>query len=227
VNVSIHALCAFFLFLTVKVLHRTPIGGRGTSDAYAVSLMAAFLWAANPIQTQAVTYIVQRMAALAGLFYIFGLYCFIRGRLGGMTRRRYVWWCGCLVSFLLGVASKENAVLLPLAWVLVEMIFFQKGRPQRLTLRGRLWPVVLAVSAISITGVFFLTRGNTLSLLNYDSRYFSLWERLMTEPRFSCFISASFSTPCRLGFRSNTTSPCRPPSFIRGQRCRAWWRLSC
>jgi tetratricopeptide (TPR) repeat protein len=182
-NISIHSLCAFFLFLTVRALHRTPRGGSGRSNPYAVSLIAALIWAANPIQTQAVTYIVQRMAALAGLFYIVGLYCFIQGRLSGTTRRRYVWWCGCLVGFLLGVASKENAVLLPLAMALAELVFFQHDRPQRPTRR---WLLVLAVSAVSViglTGVFFLTKGDTLSLFNYDSRNFTLWERLLTQPR--------------------------------------------
>jgi len=183
VNITIHALCAVFLFLTVRALHRTPRGGSGTFDPHAVSLIAAFFWAANPIQTQAVTYIVQRMAVLAGLFYIFGLYCYIQGRLGGTTRRRYGWWCGCLVSFLMGVASKENAVLLPLALVLTEMVFFQHGRPPRQTLRWLLWIGIPAVSVISITGVFFFTRGDALSLLNYDSRNFTLWERLLTQPR--------------------------------------------
>ena len=183
VNISIHALCAFFLFLTVRAMHRTPRGGSGTSDPVAVSLSAAFFWAANPIQTQAVTYIVQRMAALAGLFYIIGLYCFIQGRLGGTARRQFLWWCGCLVSFLLGVASKENAVLLPLAWVLTEMVFFQQGRPQDSSRRWLLRLCVTAVSVIGITSVFCFTNGDTLSLLNYDARYFTLWERLMTQPR--------------------------------------------
>ena len=32
-NISIHALCAFFLFLTVRALHRTPRGGRGGLDS--------------------------------------------------------------------------------------------------------------------------------------------------------------------------------------------------
>jgi tetratricopeptide (TPR) repeat protein len=183
VNISIHALCACFLFLTVRALHSTPRGGSGRSNPYALSLIAALLWAANPVQTQAVTYIVQRMAALAGLFYIVGLYCFIQGRLSGMTLRRCAWWCGCLASFLLGVASKENAVLLPLAAALVEMVFFQHEPPQRL---ARSWLMVFAVSAVSVIGLmgaFFFTQGEALSYVNYDSRYFTLWERLLTQPR--------------------------------------------
>jgi protein O-mannosyl-transferase len=182
-NIYIHGLCAFFLFLTVRVLHLTPRGGSGKSNSYLVSLIAAFIWAANPIQTQAVTYIVQRMAALAGLFYIVGLYCFIRGRLSATTHKRYLWWSGCLVSFLLGIASKENAVLLPLSLALAEMVFFQHERLQPPPRRWMLGLGVSAVSVIGLTGVFLFTNGNTLSLFNYGSRYFTLWERLLTQPR--------------------------------------------
>lgn len=194
-NISIHALSAFFLFLTVQALHRTPRGGSGGSSPYAVSLIAAFIWAANPIQTQAVTYIVQRMAALAGLFYIMSLYCFIQSRLSGTALRRCVWGSGCFISFLLGVASKENAVLLPLAWVLTEMVFFQHERPQRSTQRWLLGLAVSAVSVIGLTGVFLLTNGSPLSLFNYDSRYFTLWERLLTQPRVLLFYLSQLFYP--------------------------------
>jgi tetratricopeptide (TPR) repeat protein len=219
VNITIHALSAVFLFLTIRALHRTPRGGSGTSDPYAVSFLAAFFWAAHPIQTQAVTYIVQRMAALAGLFYIFGLYCFIQGRIGSAKRRRYGWWGGCLVSFLLGVASKENAVLLPLAWVLTEMVFFQHGRRQRPAARWLLGLGVTAVSVIGITSVFFFAKGDTLSFLNYDSRYFTLWERLLTQPRvLLLYLSQLFyPVPSRLSIEHDivlSTSAFQPWSTL-------------
>lgn len=218
-NISIHALCAFFLFLTVKILHRTPQGGSERSNPYAVSLIAAFIWAANPVQTQAVTYIVQRMAALAGLFYVVSLYCFIQGRLSGMTRRRCAWWCGSLASFILGVASKENAVLLPLALALVEMVFFRNERPQR---PARRWLLVLAVTAVSVIGLiglFFFTQGDTLSYLNYDSRYFTLWERLLTQSRvLMLYLSQLFyPVPFRLSIEHDialSTSAFHPWSTL-------------
>lgn len=218
-NIFIHTLCAFFLFLTIRVLHRTPRGGRRRSDPYFLSLIATFIWAANPVQTQAVTYVVQRMAALAGLFYIVGLYCYIQGRLSTTTCRRYAWGGGCLAGFLLGVASKENAVLLPLALALAEMVFFQHDRPQR---ASRSWLPVLAVSAVSViglTGVFFFTKGDPLSLLNYDSRYFSPWERLLTQPRvLMLYLSQLFyPVPLRLSIEHDialSTSVLHPWSTL-------------
>ena len=34
----------------------------------------------HPLQTEAVTYIIQRMESLMGLFYLLTLYCFMRSR---------------------------------------------------------------------------------------------------------------------------------------------------
>jgi hypothetical protein len=49
--------------------------GDGVWLAFAVAL----LWTLHPLQTEAVTYIVQRVESLMGLFYLLTLYCFIRG----------------------------------------------------------------------------------------------------------------------------------------------------
>ncbi len=199
VNLCIHALCAFLIFLCVSALHRAPRGGAGRRDAVAVSLMAAAFWAANPLQTQAVTYIVQRMAALAGFFYLLGLYGFIRGRLSTSWERRALWWSGCAGAFLLGVASKENAVLLPFALLLTELIFFREG-PLDKTLRRRLAVLVPAVAVITLAGVSLITKGNPFSLLNYEFRPFSLEERLLTQPRVLVFYLSQlfFPAPARL-----------------------------
>jgi tetratricopeptide (TPR) repeat protein len=159
------------------------------------------------------------MAALAGLFYVVSLYCFIQGRLSGMTRRRCAWWCGSLASFILGVASKENAVLLPLALALVEMVFFRNERPQH---SARRWLLVLAVTAVSVIGLiglFFFTQGDTLSYLNYDSRYFTLWERLLTQPRvLMLYLSQLFyPVPFRLSIEHDialSTSAFHPWSTL-------------
>jgi hypothetical protein len=81
VNVGIHLLTAFFLFITILSLYRTPgMQKRPEGEAYFVGLLAVVLWAVNPIQTQAVTYIVQRMASMAAMFYVLGLFCYLTAR---------------------------------------------------------------------------------------------------------------------------------------------------
>src|SRR3990172_6360982 len=66
VNIFIHCLTAFVLFLTIRVLLAAPsVKGKYAGRENSIALLAATLWAVNPIQTQAVVYIVQRMASLA------------------------------------------------------------------------------------------------------------------------------------------------------------------
>ena len=47
--------------------------------AAPVAFAAALLWTVHPLNTQAVTYIVQRTESLASLFYLLTLYCTLRG----------------------------------------------------------------------------------------------------------------------------------------------------
>ena len=57
------------LFLTILALFESPaLRGKYKGSEYFIALLSAVLWAVNPIQTQAVTYIVQRMASMAAMF---------------------------------------------------------------------------------------------------------------------------------------------------------------
>ena len=126
VNILIHLLTAFLIFLSMGCLLETPVlRGKYTESTYFISLLTAVLWAANPIQVQAVTYIVQRMTVLAGLFCIAGIFCYLKARLTAKRRHRTYFLIATTVFWLLGMASKENAVILPLILVLLEIIFFK------------------------------------------------------------------------------------------------------
>ena len=183
VNISLHVLTAFFLFLAVLQLLRSPnLAARYFHQRYFIALLAAVFWAVNPIQTQAVTYIVQRMAVLSTLFYILTLYLYVKGRLSKNQVPKILLFTGCAVSFLGGLASKENAATLPLALLLVEFLFFQDlGRKRS---RQIFWgTAVLTILVILGLGLLLFFKGNPLNVLNYHHRYFSPLERLLTEPR--------------------------------------------
>ena len=140
VNISIHLITAFILFLTMLRLFSTPnLQGKYTGSEYFIALLAATLWAINPIQTQAVTYIVQRMASMAAMFYILSIYFYLRGRLSALPKDRIRLYLFCGISFLLAIGSKENALTLPLALIVLEIIFFQdvtRPRARRFLLWG-------------------------------------------------------------------------------------------
>ena len=120
VNIMVHFIVALLLYLTIRALFDSPrLKGRYVGRRHVIALLTAVIWAAHPIQTQAVTYIVQRMASLAALFYVLGIYLFLKGRLSGNLKRQYIYYLACLVSWLAACLSKENAFLLPLSLLLV------------------------------------------------------------------------------------------------------------
>jgi len=201
VNVGIHLSTTFFLFITILSLYRTPgLQKRPHGEACFVALLAAVLWAVNPIQTQAVTYIVQRMASMAAMFYIIGLFCYLTARQSNRKIRQAAYFSGAAGAFFCALASKENAITFPLALLLLEIIFFQDFTERK---NKRIWLGVFAVATLALmaAGTLFLLGGEPLKILNgYKSRPFTLWQRLMTEPRVLCvYLSQLFyPVPTRL-----------------------------
>ena len=90
-----------------------------------IGLGAALIFVSHPLQTQAVTYLAQRVAVLATTFYLGALLCYAGSRLSG---KRITAAGLLLISLLLamaGVLTKENAVTIPLAILLFEVTFFR------------------------------------------------------------------------------------------------------
>jgi tetratricopeptide (TPR) repeat protein len=196
VNVTIHFLTAFLLYLTALALLKTPnITKRFSGNEQFIALLAAVLWAMNPVQTQAVDYIVQRMTALATLFYLLSIYLYIKARMGRSPVFRGTILAGCIVSYMLAMGSKENAAILPLGLLLVDIIFFQN--PDRSQSDKRLFGYAVASGiCVFLTAVLFFLKGDLFSFLDgYTDRPFSLAQRLLTEPRILIFYLSQLFFP--------------------------------
>ena len=194
VNVSLHLLTAFILYLTILLLFRTPLLAPRFTDreGFFVALLGAALWAVNPIHTQAVTYIVQRMAQMAALFYIAGLFFYLKARLVADARGR---WYGAAAGlmFLAAVGSKENAIVFPAALLLLEAIFFNTSSS------GKKWrPWVWGVVSVGagVAGLVVFAGGDPLFFLGgYQGRPFTFSERVLTEPRIVLFYLSQIFYP--------------------------------
>ncbi len=185
VNVSIHLINAIFLYLSISALLQTPaIDNKTKENAYFVALFASAFWAINPIHVNTVTYIVQRMAAMAAMFYISGIYFYLKGKLEPVKLKKGLFFTACFLSFLLGMGSKENAVLMPISIILIEFIFFKRIESVAQKKHFIIATAVVSISIGLLGALVFLKNSNPLSFLSwYDKRPFTLIERLMTEPR--------------------------------------------
>jgi len=184
VNFTIHYLAAIFLFLLLYntlQLPRWQIRFKHTD--FAIALFSTLFWAVHPIQVAAVTYIVQRMASMAGMFYVMGMYFYLKGRTSAETQKRigfFVLSFGCTAC---AIASKENAFMLPISILLYEALLLQgfSGRKIKPLFKIFLFALFCVLAVILIFS-------NRLSILgSYANRPFTIYERLLTEPRVIVF----------------------------------------
>jgi tetratricopeptide (TPR) repeat protein len=120
-NLLVHMLSGLVLFGVVRrTLQRPVLQARFGRDAWWLALAVALLWTLHPLQTEAVTYIIQRVESLAGLFYLLTLYGFIRA---AESPRPLGWQLGTIGACLLGMATKEVMATAPLLVLLYDRTF--------------------------------------------------------------------------------------------------------
>ena len=128
VNLIIHlaaSLCVFwFLVLTFKTpaLKKEKIAG----SAPFFALFAALIFVSHPVQTEGVTYIVQRAVSLATFFYMATLCFYAKARLleeGGEAASSY-WYQASWILALASMFTKEMTITLPFMVLIYERFFF-------------------------------------------------------------------------------------------------------
>lgn len=184
VNVALHALAAFMAYILLSMVLNAP----GTSERFrsrrrTIAFCAAFLWMLSPVQTQSVSYIVQRMNILAALFYLSAFAAYIKARTSPRPGFRAAWFALCGLCALLGAGSKENAAMLPFFLLLYEWFFFRDLDPAWLKRRGILYFLAATVFLLAV-GLVAMGFHPAKSLSGpYQVRDFSMAERLFTQAR--------------------------------------------
>lgn len=177
-NLVIHLLNGVFVFLFVRLAMRAA--GK-PSPADMTAAFVAVVWLLHPIHVSTVLYTVQRMTLLSGTSLLIGLTCYVQGRLNiADGRPGRLWMLAAAPLALLGFLAKENAALMPLLLLVLEVTLLYRlssGSERRLLGLVRLTyiaaPIALAVA-------YLVTHP---ALLSYDGRPFTLEERLLTQPR--------------------------------------------
>ena len=130
-NFAVHAFNALLLFgLARRTLELKIIAPRYRRHSASIAWAIALLWAVHPIQTESVTYIVQRVEAMASFFYLATLYALARGAESQVRARRAasaVWFALGIVSCWLGTLTKEIIVSAPLMALLYDRVFLARS----------------------------------------------------------------------------------------------------
>ena len=198
-NLAIHVINGLLIFWLMRLIFARLSHMGGASDPVVFagltkneSLAAAvtLLWVVHPINLTSVLYIVQRMASLSALFTLLGLIVYLKGRnllVAGRATGIGLMAIGILGFGTLGLLCKENAVLLPVFVLTLELTLFADQTP------WRYWPRLSArtrgaiLAALLVIAIGMLVWAINLFMPSYAARDFNMLERLLTESRVLVF----------------------------------------
>ncbi|HUI06553.1 MAG TPA: tetratricopeptide repeat protein [Verrucomicrobiae bacterium] len=177
-NLTIHILAGLTLLGIVRrTLLQPALRDRFGAAAGELALATAILWTVHPLQTESVTYIVQRAESMMGLFYLLTLYCFIRGV---ESARTGIWYGLSVAACALGVISKEVMVTGPVMVLLYDRTFVSGSFREAWQ---RHWPLYLGLSASWILQAIVLAFGQAPTTFANAKRIDrTWWQYLATEP---------------------------------------------
>ncbi|MGV3661464.1 MAG: tetratricopeptide repeat protein [Prosthecobacter sp.] len=147
VNIGIHAASAFLLYALLRLLlRRSPhAGALPQGSAFFIPLTAAVLFAAHPLATESVTYIIQRFTSLSTLFYLLTLWLYFKSLQGASRAGRTLLRLGSVVVLLAGMLTKESTFTAPMVAVMLDILVL--GTRWR-TAALRAWPLLLCLPLI-------------------------------------------------------------------------------
>jgi protein O-mannosyl-transferase len=152
VNLAIHVLCGLTLFGII----RRALASLRNPSATLIAFSASLIWILHPLQTESVTYTIQRAESLMGLFYLLTLYLFIRG--AESDGRGLPWFILCFVTCAFGMATKEVMVSAPLIVFLYDRTFIARSFSEAWRRRWRVYAglgstwILLAFLVLSMNG---------------------------------------------------------------------------
>lgn len=159
VNIAIHLINALLVYLLVVLSLRTSLLKDSVPNdrACAIALISSLLFVCHPVQTQAVTYIVQRYTSLAAMFYLLTFVLYIKARTSDSKGISLINYVLSLLSAMLAMKSKEIAFTLPFTIALYEMMFFSgKGWKRPVFLASFL--LMLLIIPLGLFGVYGLSQ---------------------------------------------------------------------
>ena len=190
-NVALHVVTVLLVYALLLGLLRGRVRDRnGDHDRQVLlaALIGTGVFAVHPLGTQAVTYVVQRMAGMAALFCVASLLLYVRGR-ARSGWGRVAWWGGSALAWGLALGSKESAATFPVIIALYEWLLHRGAdRRSALQLAG-----VVAVAGLVSFGVMRFYYTDPFRDTFYHD--FTLGERLLSQPRVLVYYASLIAWP--------------------------------
>lgn len=193
-NVVIHIFAAFFLFLLLKTTLQLPGAGLDAHKAALIAFFAALIFLVQPVQTQAVSYIVKRKCILPALTALLCMLFYVKARLASSGGKRIALWAAAGVLFVFTIGSRENMAALPFLIVLYDCFFIQDMS------RKSLIRSLALMAGMALLGVFSALAVMDFAPMNWLTERFVVMDftpaqRLFTQPRAVLTLLSLFMFP--------------------------------
>ena len=145
-NLLIHVSCGTVLFGIVRRnLSSRFWGDRFEKSAHWLAGTVTAVWLVHPLNTEAVTYTVQRAESLTALFYLLVIYCQIRD-----------WKLAAVIACAVGMGTKEVMATAPLVALIYDRTFISGSFASAMKARASLYVGLAATwiipAAVVLTG---------------------------------------------------------------------------
>ena len=152
-NLGAHLLCGLVMFGLARYTLRLPtLREQFGGAADALAFVAAGVFVLHPVQTESVTYVIQRAEVFATLAILGGLWlaAIAAQRIGNGQQHPWALLAGLALVSAFGLFSKESVVVLPFLVGLYDWCFIASGRPRTL---ARHWPIYATLLLVAATAV--------------------------------------------------------------------------
>jgi tetratricopeptide (TPR) repeat protein len=122
-NIAIHLAAVVLVYL----LSLRTLRSAGEGSPAAVAAVVAGLFALHPLQTESVSYVIQRAEALASLLYVAALVLLLETEAAATRWRSALAYSGAVVAGAAALAAKPMAATLPAAYLLLTGVFPPAG----------------------------------------------------------------------------------------------------
>jgi len=151
------------------------------NSAFVFAFAIALIWMVHPLQSESVTYVIQRAESLMGLFYLLTIYLFVRG---AESARSWRWYVASIAACALGMASKAVMVTAPVMVLLYDRFFLAGSFREAWRRRGVVylglsltWGVLFACGVVQ----HVFTPATERTAIGFGFKGISPWEYVLTQ----------------------------------------------
>lgn len=188
VNITIHIINGILFFEIVRSLlhrlHKSEHQFLKKKQLDTLSVLVALIFLAHPLQTQAVTYIVQRYASLASLGVLLGVWSYLRYKHTQNVKIKISYVVLSFLAYLMAIQSKIIAFPLPLLLIFIEILIFKKKISTKLLFTiGIVLIIVISIFSIRYPPKVWLKTRTTIDRYEVTSPDY-LMTQLSIYPRY-------------------------------------------